>query len=243
MRYFYSLYWGINTICMISYGDIAPVNPQETVYALACFCFSFLTYGYVVNNIIRVMLEARRSRDDFREQLVIYSTYMDILALNNHHQYDFRDYLESQYFEQRDRRIPLEEEMKARLPAELRGELLKSAYSGLYQGLYSLLAHSPSLARLLELLRERRFTRGEAILTQGAPLAQLIYLEKGQLRLTCARYQRTHDITTLRVLPPHSDPRRVRGPLRTRPQRARRLHRAHQRHLHALFHRPGGDGG
>lgn len=26
-QYFYSLYWGINTITNISYGDIAPMNP------------------------------------------------------------------------------------------------------------------------------------------------------------------------------------------------------------------------
>lgn len=28
LRYFYSLYWGVNTIATISYGDIAPNNPQ-----------------------------------------------------------------------------------------------------------------------------------------------------------------------------------------------------------------------
>lgn len=107
VRYFYSLYWGINTIGTISYGDIAPVNPYETIYALACFCFSMVTYGYVVNNIIKIILWARNTRDNFRAQLILYTTYMENLGISLYNQYDFRDYLETQYFEEKDRRFIL----------------------------------------------------------------------------------------------------------------------------------------
>jgi hypothetical protein len=61
------------------------------------------------------------------------------------------------------------------------------------------LSSSPSIVHLLYLLQERKFTRGETIIAQGAPLTQLLYLQKGQLDLSCARYQRTHQIITLCV--------------------------------------------
>jgi hypothetical protein len=79
IRYFYSVYWGIDTISTISYGDIAPNNPIETIYEIATFGFSFVTYGYIVNNIIQVIIAARNSKDNFRSELIVYTTYMDTL--------------------------------------------------------------------------------------------------------------------------------------------------------------------
>ena len=79
IRYFYSVYWGIDTISTISYGDIAPNNPIETIYEIATFGFSFVTYGYIVNNIIQVIISARNSKDNFRSELIVYTTYMDTL--------------------------------------------------------------------------------------------------------------------------------------------------------------------
>jgi hypothetical protein len=66
LRYFYSLYWGLNTITTISYGDIAANNPYEMIFEVFCFCCSFLIYGYVVNGIVQIIMEARNNRDNFR---------------------------------------------------------------------------------------------------------------------------------------------------------------------------------
>lgn len=87
IRYFYTLYWGVNTIATISYGDIAPNNPQETIYALFCFCFGFVVYGYVVNNIIKVILWARTINDNYKHHLILYTTYMDNLKIGKEVQY------------------------------------------------------------------------------------------------------------------------------------------------------------
>lgn len=65
-QYFYSLYWGINTITNISYGDIQGANPTEVAYMLVCMIFGFTVYGYVVNQIIKVILWARANTDKKR---------------------------------------------------------------------------------------------------------------------------------------------------------------------------------
>lgn len=64
LQYLYTLYWGVNTITTISYGDIAPMNPIETNYAIVCFIFGFMVYGYVLNQIIVIIEWARE--DEFK---------------------------------------------------------------------------------------------------------------------------------------------------------------------------------
>jgi hypothetical protein len=78
----YSLYWGINTITTISYGDIAPNNPLETIYTTLMFCFGFIVYGYVVNQIVKVILWSRGHKDKLRSNMVVMDIYMDSLKVS-----------------------------------------------------------------------------------------------------------------------------------------------------------------
>jgi hypothetical protein len=109
LQYFYTLYWGVNTIATISYGDIAPNNPIEVTYAVFCFCFGFVVYGYVVNSIIKIILWARRINNEFKSELILYTTFMDNLKINMNVQYDMRDYLEHHYLEEKQRVITIED--------------------------------------------------------------------------------------------------------------------------------------
>jgi hypothetical protein len=47
----------------------------------------------VVNNIIREILWARRIEDNFKHELIIYTTFMDKLKIRKEVQYQMRDYL------------------------------------------------------------------------------------------------------------------------------------------------------
>ena len=60
----------------ISYGDIAGYNPIEVVYMLFCFILAFAIYGYVLNNIVRVILWAKEVEETFRNELVVIDTFM-----------------------------------------------------------------------------------------------------------------------------------------------------------------------
>lgn len=71
--------------------------------------------------------------------------------------------------------------MKSRLPVELREELFKSAFHKMYIGLQEMLFSSPSIVKLLYFLHERTLIQCETIIEQGAPLTQLLYLQKGQI--------------------------------------------------------------
>ncbi len=63
LQYFYSFYWGINQVTNISYGDIQGGNPIEVIYMIAVMCVSFMIFGYIVNQIIKIILWARAASD------------------------------------------------------------------------------------------------------------------------------------------------------------------------------------
>ena len=71
-------------------------------------CFGFVVYGYVVNNIIKVILWARTVNDNYKHHLIIYTTYMDNLKIGKDVQYEMRDYLEYQFLEENFRNLTVE---------------------------------------------------------------------------------------------------------------------------------------
>jgi hypothetical protein len=40
------------------------------------FCFGFVVYGYVGNNIIKIILWAKNLTDKYRAEIIIMDTYM-----------------------------------------------------------------------------------------------------------------------------------------------------------------------
>lgn len=120
IQYLYSLYWGVNTMTTISYGDIAGYNPIEVVYMLFCFILAFVIYGYVLNNIVRVILWATEVQDNFRNDLIIIDTFMRRKEISQELQRKIREYIEFLYTEESQRDYNLESLMINKLPGQLR---------------------------------------------------------------------------------------------------------------------------
>ncbi len=66
-QYFYSIYWGINIVCMIAYGDIAPSNPIETAYATACFITCLVFISYIIKQIVFEIGAFIDSKEEYRD--------------------------------------------------------------------------------------------------------------------------------------------------------------------------------
>lgn len=45
------------------------------------FCFGFMVYGYVVNQIIQIVLWTRQHKDKLRADMVVMDIYMDKLQI------------------------------------------------------------------------------------------------------------------------------------------------------------------
>ena len=107
IQYFYSVYWGVNTITNISYGDIAANNPFEVIYSLFCQCFGYVVFGYVTNKLVGAIIFANELRDQYRISLVEFDHYMDHLGLQISSQLDTVDFLKYRHWEENSRDLEM----------------------------------------------------------------------------------------------------------------------------------------
>ena len=132
IQYSYIVYWGVSTVSTISYGDIASMNPVELTFEVAMMVFDFAVYAYVVNNIIKILLWARSKSDKIKAEMITMDSYMKQRAIDEDLMQEVKTYLLFLHREEMDRDEELEEELKGKLPEELRLELVKSAYQNVF---------------------------------------------------------------------------------------------------------------
>lgn len=46
----------------IAYGDITPLNPLETIYIIFALFFYTIGFGYILSEILRILMEAQASK-------------------------------------------------------------------------------------------------------------------------------------------------------------------------------------
>lgn len=68
-------------------------------------CFGFIVYGYVVNQIIKVILWARGFKDQYRADVIVMDTYMNNMKINQETKEQVRDYLEFLHMEEKNRNL------------------------------------------------------------------------------------------------------------------------------------------
>ena len=59
VQYLFIQYWGINSVMLISYGDITPGTPVETLYVLIVFIVSFGVFTFFTERIISAIRWAK----------------------------------------------------------------------------------------------------------------------------------------------------------------------------------------
>ena len=97
VQYFYSFYWGVNTISNVNYGDIAPQNPYETIYMFLVFLLSLIVCGYIINQIVMVLFHSVVAKEDYRTQLSTYTTFMEEVGIGRQYEPEVKAYLYEQY--------------------------------------------------------------------------------------------------------------------------------------------------
>ena len=66
-------------------------------------CFGFMVFGYVVNNIIKIILWARSRTDQFNSQSLLIEEYMDELTVGREVQGRVHDYFKFLFEEEKSR--------------------------------------------------------------------------------------------------------------------------------------------
>ena len=92
-QYLYSLYWSMNTLFYVGYGDILPQNNNEMIFSLITMMVGLFLYGYNINKIGRIFFENSKEEIKIEENISKISTFMESKHLNGNLQMRVRSYL------------------------------------------------------------------------------------------------------------------------------------------------------
>lgn len=67
-RYVICLYWAIQTMTTIGYGDISILSENEKLFALLVMFIASGLYGYTLNKISSIILDLDHSNENFKNQ-------------------------------------------------------------------------------------------------------------------------------------------------------------------------------
>jgi hypothetical protein len=67
--YVRAIYWAITTLATVGYGDIAPRNNPEMIYAMVVMLLGVGTYGYVVGNVANLLANMDLAKRHYMENM------------------------------------------------------------------------------------------------------------------------------------------------------------------------------
>jgi hypothetical protein len=65
-RYIICLYWAIQTMTTIGYGDIPIISDNEKLFALLVMFIASGLYGYTLNKISSIILDLDHTNENFK---------------------------------------------------------------------------------------------------------------------------------------------------------------------------------
>jgi hypothetical protein len=80
-KYVTSLYWVVETLSTVGYGDIIPANNLQYLYATIIMLFGVGMYGFIIGNVANILAKSNPARTQFfnnLEQLKIFVNYRNI---------------------------------------------------------------------------------------------------------------------------------------------------------------------
>jgi hypothetical protein len=98
---------------------------------LAVMCVSFMIFGYIVNQIIKIILWARANTDLRRSEVLVMELYMDNLQIPLNVKNQIFNHMEFMHRQEKNRNMQLENHMRDKLPEDLKYELVANAYSSM----------------------------------------------------------------------------------------------------------------
>jgi Cyclic nucleotide-binding domain/Ion channel len=90
--YLGALYWCVQTVTTVGYGDVAPQTNAERLYAMLAMIFGVGVYGYVIGNVASLLTKIDPARAHHQENMQRLEAFMRSRDLPPSLQHRIRDY-------------------------------------------------------------------------------------------------------------------------------------------------------
>ena len=90
--YLWALYWAIQTITTVGYGDITPTNDRQTLYAIVAMIVGVGVYGYAIGNVASLLANIDPAKAHYLESTERLNAFMKYRDIPPELQRRIRDY-------------------------------------------------------------------------------------------------------------------------------------------------------
>jgi hypothetical protein len=75
-QYITSLYWAVQTMCTVGFGDYAPKTSLEQMFATFCMIVSAGVYSLSLENVDKIIRKHNRLAEHFHEHMLYVNSFM-----------------------------------------------------------------------------------------------------------------------------------------------------------------------
>ena len=194
MTYLRSVYFVVVDTTTVGYGDVVPLNTDETAYALVITLFGGFMYPAVVGAMAALISNLNSAKNNFNLKVVMLNEYMDLKAFPKALRLRITRYYDYMWSRQRgvDEDIILND-----LPSPLRMEVQMFVNGAIIRSIpFFQNVEEDLMRRLLSILRPAVFLPGDYIIKQGEFGQEMFLLERGATRVTSPDGKLTYAVLT-----------------------------------------------
>jgi len=180
-EYVTSLYWCIQTITTVGYGDVMLTTIQHKIYAMMVMLFGVGVYGFVIGNVANILLKRDPARTQFLNNLERLRSFVNFREIPPELQKRIRSYYEYIW---KQKIGANESEFISGLPDGLKTEVELFLKRDILERIPLFKGISDSFLREVSLhLRPVVYTPGDYIFKQGDRGNEMYFLIKGKLKV------------------------------------------------------------
>jgi hypothetical protein len=180
-QYIRALYWVIQTMATVGYGDITPHRDFEYVFSILTMLMGASTYAFIIGNIASLASNLDASRASFFNRIEAVSQYLHSRQVPPHLNEQVRNYYEYLWAHHRGVK---EEALFEDLPPSFRLNLLLHLTRDLLEKVPLFTYCSPVLRNILLMsLKPQTYAPGVLIAREGEIGKEIYFLSHGQVEI------------------------------------------------------------
>jgi len=181
--YLQSLYWALQTVATVGYGDFGANNVPELCLSLIWMIFGVGFYSFVIGNLTTILANENQNYENLYNKLKGLEEFAKKTNLPEELHFKIRQFLENNYHELFSRMD--EDDLLKELPTTLREDVLFYRFHGLFNSLNFLkqFVKQEFVWHLVQKLRKIKVDKDDVIYYDGDFSEEIYFIKAGKVKL------------------------------------------------------------